>query len=1009
MSSKVLALSALLPFVASAYLPPVAEKDGVTVSIEGFRQDVSDPHRLNCAKYPVDKPLRFKVAVANATDREASGGLSVWLNDDWSVDGPRTVGLTLAPHSTQTVERVATASPRALVALYPVHAEFRGAHAIGIFETTGSRRAWTPVRTSAVELKPGSAVRPVASHEFRLESRGESFRAIVSVGPGGVADGSIRFVSEAEPSCAFVLNGFAAKILQAGELPATNAVLGATAETVSPERFEVVHRIRRPDGGELLARAVFTAEQGALKLAWDMPGATRDCAGLPRFAYLRPGPGDRVPDRVYCGFGNVMVKPAKFRFGTDGFMSSSRHVGADYSGGFSLVYATAIPADALEHDPDGKVFAPAAHHDNAFYFIPSAKGAFAAARKWRDVSGFRKSPGFDSLVGRMCFDEWGGDFKAAAENVRKAGRYGMNDSVFVKHAWQRWGYDYRLPEIYPPQGDAAAFADIAAACRETGILFCPHDNYIDFYPDAADYSYDRILFNPDGTPQKAWFNYGRGALSYRWQPHAFRPWLERNCGLLKDGVGPDGLFIDVFTAISSFDYYDREGNFHPKTRTCDEWSAAFDRARGGLGREGGPMISEAGADQLVGHVDAGQSDHFSAVRWAKSEDCERIPWHDMGTHGRMILFAGGLGPRYADVNWDRPGDNVLHGWASDDYLSNAVGGGRGPMCGGPFNRRSVMTYWLQHDSLASLAKADFESFEFFGDDIHRHHSKFSNGGETWVNRATNRTWTVEGRVLPPYGYLIRTPEGESGVIERDGQRCAFARTATSLFADARPPVSESGVPFYEVREKATRRTGSRLEVDLEWTVRKPLAEGWVPFVHIDPKGEQGERIVRHGHMTLPKEMYRGTGNFVSTLTADLGGLDAAKHDVFFGIFRPGNFGRLHILGAWNGRVRVGDTPVDTLAGRIALLGLNMDGRMVDFGPLRTNGALLFRRGAPLRATVTALPKSDPFRVELDLSKLGLDPAAKLVKIEPSVKLEGDGPTYAFTYDPTVESYALEFK
>lgn len=1009
MSPKTLAAFSLVPLVASAYLPPVAEKDGVSVALDGFRQDVSDVHRLNCAKYPVDRPLRFKVSVANVTDRAVTGDLSVWLNDDWTVEGRRSVPLTVTAHATQTVERVAVGGPRTLAALYPVHAEYRGVHAIGVFEAMGDRRAWTPAKTGELTLDPATGSCPVATHEFNLEARGERFHAIVTAGPRGLVDGSVRFVSSGDPSCAFALQGFQVGICAAGDFPRTNAELGVSARSASPGTFEIVHRIRLPGGGELPVRATFSADGGALKLAWDMPGVTRDRAGLPRFSRLCPGPGDRNPRRVYCGFGNVIVNPRKFSFDCNGFVSSARHVGADYTGGLSLVQATAIPADRVEHDPKTGVFGPCAHHDNTFFFIPSVRGAFAAARTWRDVNGFRKSPGFDSLVGRMCFDEWGGDYRTAAENVRKAGRYGLNDSVFVKHAWQRWGYDYRLPEIYPPQGDADGFADIARACRETGVLFCPHDNYIDFYPDAEGYTYDKVVFTKDGLPQKAWFNHGRAAQSYRWQPHAFASWLERNCGLLRDGVGPDGLFIDVFTAAACFDYRDREGTFHPKTRTAAEWSAAFDRARGWLGKADGPMISEAGNDQLVGHVDAGQSDHFPASRWVKSDDSERVPWHDMGTHGRMILLAGGLGSRYAAVDWNASGDEALHGWASDDYLSNAVGGGRGPMCASPFSRRTVMTYWLQHDSLASLAKADFESFEFVGDDIHRHHSTFSNGGETWVNRATNRTWTVEGRVLPPYGYLVRTPEGESGIIERDGRRCAFARTATTFFADARPPTEESGIPFYEARERARTMEGTRLEVELEWTVRKPLPEDWVAFVHVGPKGAKRETIVRHGHMALPKAMRQGTGRFASKLRVDLGGLDLAKHDVHFGVFNLGTGARLAILGAKNGRIRLGEPVTTSLADRIAALGLNVDGEMVDFGPIRTNGALMFRRSAPLRATVTALPKSDPFRVELDLAKLGLAPAAKLVKIEPAVKLVGSGPKYAFTYDPAVESYALEFK
>jgi len=1015
-------LAVAMSSAAFAFLPPTDAKDGVKVSIDGFVQDTSDPHKLRVAKYPADQPLAFRVRVENTTEKPVSGGLSVWLNDDWKVEGRGDVPLTVAPKSEKTLPFVAKAGPRVLAALYPVHATFAGVHAIGIFEATGPLTAWrvTPPRIFERKAAKGTVSADALSRTFALEARGERFTATVTAGKAGVTDGSIVFAKADEPACTYRIDGFDLRVAQDPSAPEAKAF--AKVETkATDEGFEVVHWLPAAGGGELPLKAVFTAERGALKLAWSMPGVTRDAAGLPRYDCLRVGAGDRNPDRVYCGFGNVLVKPAKFALGCRGFEVSSRHAGADFPGGFSLVQATKLGAERLEFDPAVRVFGYAAHHDNTFYFLPSAKGAFAAARKWRDVCGFEKSAGFDRLVGRMCLDEWGGDYRAAAAGLRKAARYGTDDAVFVKHVWQRWGYDYRLPEIYPPCGDAEGFFDIARACRETGILFCPHDNYIDLYPDAEDYSYDLVVFNADGTPQKAWFNHGRAAQSYRWLPHAFQPWLERNCRLLADGCGADGLFIDVFTAGHGVDYLDREGRFYPKMRTSDEWGSAFDRARGWLGVSDGPMISEAGDDHLVGHVDAGQSDHFPYFRWTKAEDGERVPWHDMATHGRMILFAGGLGHRYAALNWSKDGDNALHGWASDDYLSNAVGGGRGPMCWGSCNRRSVMTYWLQHDTLASLAKAEFESLEFEDDDIHRFRTTFSNGGETYVNRATNRTWRVAGKVLPPYGYYVRTPEGEAGIVEKDGQRCAFARTEDSLFADARPYSAGCGVAATEVRELGRQLTGKRLEVELEWNFRLAVGADYRPFVHVVPKGADGEKIVRHGWMKVPKDFAAAPGVRRATLVVDFGPLDPAGHDVFYGLFHAKNHGRLAIAGAdLRTRMRLGaDSCVGSSEARLRELGVNVAGKTLDFGWLRTNGALKFAFesgrpgffarlfGATTRAKVMALPSSGPFSLEIDLDKAEI--GGDLAKVEPAAKFVQEGRIVRMDYDPSVESYALEFR
>src|SRR5260370_23614201 len=115
------------------------------------------------------------------------------------------------------------------------------------------------------------------------------------------------------------------------------------------------------------------------------------------------------------------------------------------------------------------------------------------------------------------------------------------------------------------------------ACKRNGLLFSPHDNYIDFYPDAEGFSYDHIVFNADGTPQKAWFNKGRQALSYRWRPTAFFPWLESNLKNIVAGFAPTAYFVDVFSAMAPMDFYDPQGRFFPKTITAGRWGAAFDR------------------------------------------------------------------------------------------------------------------------------------------------------------------------------------------------------------------------------------------------------------------------------------------------------------------------------------------------------------------------------------------------------------------------------------------------
>ena len=120
------AVSAL---AAYAYLPPVEERYGVKVEIVSFPQATERsgtnpyawPHGVT--EVQAGAPRAFPVTLENKTEKSVSGELEVWMNDDWDVVGPQGP-LTLAPGEKKELAYTGTARPRALNALYPVHARF---------------------------------------------------------------------------------------------------------------------------------------------------------------------------------------------------------------------------------------------------------------------------------------------------------------------------------------------------------------------------------------------------------------------------------------------------------------------------------------------------------------------------------------------------------------------------------------------------------------------------------------------------------------------------------------------------------------------------------------------------------------------------------------------------------------------------------------------------------------------------------------------------------------------
>lgn len=819
-----------------------------------------------------------------------------------------------------------------------------------------------------------------ARNRFRLEGRNGVWGAAFVPGACGPVDGVLAITDGRE---ALAWRGFVCEV---------NGV---------PVRFWDAH-----------LRVRFRVDQGALRMTWDMPGVTRGKDGFPRYTKLGLGPCSLSAKRIYAGFGNVIENPRNCVLTSGGFTLSTRHVGADYANGLSLVQASDLVADNVTCRREQKIFSLMAHHDATFTFVPSSQGAFAAGRAFADVSGYRKSPGFDAVYGRQCLDQWGGDYGRAADDLARAGKYGLNESIFVKHVWQRWGYDYRLPEIYPPQGDGDAFLRMVKSARANGILFAPHDNYIDFYPDAEDYSYDCIVFNLDGTPQRAWFNHGRLALSYRWAPHVFKPWLVRNMHLMRDGFGPDGLFIDVFTAINPMDYLDRTGAFHPKTESTTCWADAFDTCRVELNRPTAPMISEAGLDHLIGHLDAGQSDHYPAARWmdrAEFDDAERTPWHDIVSHGKFVLFAGGLGGRYEAPAWHVPGDTDYNGYGSDDYLCNTVIGGRTPMSDGPFSRRAVRTYWMLHDLCKSLSAASFDALEY-GENVHRQHSTFGNGAQVWINRETNRTWTVAGKTLPPYGLWATAPGVEVGIVDQDGQRIGWSKTKGRWFVDARAP-GGNGASFAADTHVTGARVANSDEIVLtvEWNLRESAA-AYRPFVHIctDKPRPGRDDIVFQGQMNFSAKARAQLGRHTCEATVKLPkDLPAGSYDVRYGMYRPGAGNRLNVHGPQvaHDRVHGGTIVVEKdasgvmrsawrdvasdvqQAARDRLLGINRAQRRMDFGGVVTDGSFRFDFGSDAWQLVP-LPGARKFTAEIDLAAFGA--AGRKVATVEAV----DAPSYA---------------
>jgi hypothetical protein len=570
-------------------------------------------------------------------------------------------------------------------------------------------------------------------------------------------------------------------------------------EDARPDHYRVRHRCR-VWSGDLDLVADLWAEGGALRASFFLENvpAARAWTDV-HIEQVAAGPWSSDAVRIYAGEGNVISGPKAFTLGFDGHRLATSYVGFEFPGAAVVQAVDAVP-DRLVVDPAQHIYTLETPHQQVLSFIPAAD-VWSGVKTWRGIGAPQAAAGVSRLAGRFVFDLWSGRYAESAQNLARAFRYGLTDAVVVWHNWQRWGYDYRLPDLYPPapqHGTEDEFRALVETCRKAGVLFAPHDNYIDFYPDAEGFSYSNIVFTAAGAPQRAWFNYGRLAQSYRARPDRLRPFVERNVKLIRDGFAPTAYFIDVWSSAPPYDYWTADGKFASRETTRRVWGEAFAWIRETLG--GAPQISEAGHDQLIGWLDGSQAQMLRVdptpgrqfVWNVACADSERIPWLDAAYHDVFVQHGAGYSGRYQGGL-----DDAGHGIYSDDYIATEVMTGHPAMVGAAFNADVVRKYWLLHDLTRALAGRRIDRFEFTAGDLHRQHIRWDSGAEVWVNRGTT-DWPVKGRVLPPFGFLARYAGGDVGIERRDGAVVEWAEKGGSVYRRVRG------------RESGYRLEGARL-------------------------------------------------------------------------------------------------------------------------------------------------------------------------------------------------------
>ncbi len=861
------------------------------------------------------------------------------------------------------------------------------------------------IRTARA-LLDGSA-KPDGRTAFLMEASAASKKAAVVLEPGpqGLLDGLVAFAVEGGGATAF--RGFEIDIedTPAGRFPSPFAFRGVET-SARFGRVRTVHSFAR--GGETFDLTLTVRAEGP---------ALRVSASCPRtITRFRVGPWDRTAPRVFWGHGFCVSDPKPFQQSFGGHGLASSHIAAEFDG-LAVLQAFDNPPDFLRVDPAALLYALQSHHDATLTLLPG-RTAMDCAIAYRPLDPRKAAGGVAGIAGRMCFDIWGGRYAEVATNMTRMLRYGLSDSFLTMHVWQRWGYDYRLPDIWPPNPQYGTLDDlrqVGAVCRAADVPWGLHDNYIDFYPDAAEYSYRKIYFTRDGRPNRAWYNEGRDALSYKWRPDEILPYVKRNTKLIRDGVGATHSFVDVFTSQGCIDTWDHEGRLHPSTETRRHWGEAFETIRNILGGNA-PTTSEAGHDQLIGWLDGADCQwlRLTSERPALHSiflECgswTRVPWmaavhhHRFNLHGAgySVRFEGGLG-------------RAAHGIHSDEYLACEMLAGHSLMVdSGSWGAPAVRKYWLMQDAIRSLAQRSLTAHAFDGARLDRQRVEWDNGATVHVNQGGD-DWAAGGAVLPPNGWRVISGAVTASVERIAGRIAERASAPGALFCNARTMPLEGDRRRLHIlpRLDAAAVAGGRLAYTMTWDCKSKPGKNNTVFVHfVKEEGPSGfgETAWQDDFKPVPPtEEWKGAISFERTASIPAGA--AGRFRVMTGIYDKHS--RRPLLGEddGEGRIWIGTLVVGRAAdGALASVTfeppkgsgglppwMNPEGTKTDFGWAVTDGAFRIER-AGKSVRLIPLPGSETFDIVLRLAHLPGAPASvRTVVAEPM--------------DPAAEAKPVEFR
>jgi hypothetical protein len=619
------------------------------------------------------------------------------------------------------------------------------------------------------------------------------------------------------------------------------------------------------------------------------------------------------------------------------------------------------------------------------------------------------SPYLAELAPRIMLDIWQhhkGTYEGDAENLRTLKDNGIDHVAIISHDWQRYGYDVKLPDHLPANpafgGDPGmvAFGKAANAC---GYLWSLHENYIDLYPDAPSYDATARVLLSDGSPSKAWYNPGTKMQSFGLKCNRALDFARQNAPQIHERFATTAGYLDVHTCVPPWHQLDHQ---------ADQPMAAQARAKVKYDTELFQYMRDTHAGPLFGEgcnhfFWAGRCDGVEAQVLGGEDHAPFLDFDLLKIHPRMVNHGMGYYER-----WYRGGYRLRWGVDAgsmeqvDKYRAQQVAYGHAGFVGAMQTDNVVWVareHHLMHpvQRLYGAAKPTEIRYEVKGQmvtasaalvagDTSRQRIRYDSGLTVWVNWRSE-PWSVEGRVLPQWGFLALGPDTQVSTVLHDGRCADYAECPEYVFADARTCPKAAFIQNakdIEPRLLSLKYLGdNRVQATYEWIVNDTLPENfhcYVHGIHPDESGFEGIQFQQDHPLSKPTSQWKKGERIVDGPYEFLVSDKFDSYDLVVGLHK-GSRAVLKGPNGYDNRIAVAQltlkkqdgkvvdivaekapTPVKEIATGEADFSqhLNPAGTWVDFGSIATDGSVKVNREKD-QLVVFPYPRDTAFRVSLN--------------------------------------------